>query len=235
MTSDLDMLVRRYLDGELSLERESEVLRRIAEDDDARALLRLELQVRAQGTSDVKVPDGFAGRTMAVIEAAETESEAPSLSLGALIEAAWRWLAGPRTVRVRPGFVAASVVLIAATAISLWPMPTSRLANSGPVATATDAPPTTAVAQEEVVWTRFMYANDEAASVAVAGDFSGWEPIPLSAETVDGQTVWTGLVPVSKGEHQYMFVVDGSRWVTDPLAPVQRSDGFGNKNAVLQL
>jgi hypothetical protein len=32
-----------------------------------------------------------------------------------------------------------------------------------------------------------------------------------------------------------MFVVDGSRWVTDPLAPVQRSDGFGNKNAVLQL
>lgn len=82
---------------------------------------------------------------------------------------------------------------------------------------------------------RFAYVSDEASSVAVAGDFTDWEPVALDAHTVDGKTVWSGLVPVAKGEHRYMFVLDGERWVNDPLAPVQRDDGFGHKNAVLTL
>jgi 1,4-alpha-glucan branching enzyme len=82
---------------------------------------------------------------------------------------------------------------------------------------------------------RFVYTSEAADSVAVAGDFSDWEPIPLSPRTVNGQTVWTGLVPVSRGEHEYQFVINGTRWVTDPLAPVTRDDGFGAENAVLKL
>ena len=85
------------------------------------------------------------------------------------------------------------------------------------------------------MWIRFRYANSTADSVAVAGDFSQWDPIPLSPRTVNGETVWTGLVPVSRGEHEYQFVINGERWVTDPLAPVKRSDGFGAKNAVLDI
>jgi 1,4-alpha-glucan branching enzyme len=80
-----------------------------------------------------------------------------------------------------------------------------------------------------------MYTNNTADSVAVAGDFSQWSPIPLSPRTVNGETVWTGLVPVSRGEHEYQFVINGERWVPDPLAPVTRSDGFGAKNAVLDI
>lgn len=144
----------------------------------------------------------------------------------------------PQTIQVRPGLVAAAVVLLVGAAVTLWPTPRSTAPSTEPAAQT--APPAstsaaTPVAQREVVWMPFMYANDEASSVAVAGDFSEWEPIPMSEKTVDGQTVWTGMVPVPKDEHQYMFVIDGSRWVTDPLAPVQRSDGFGNTNAVLQL
>lgn len=83
--------------------------------------------------------------------------------------------------------------------------------------------------------TRFVYTNDTADSVAVAGDFSDWAPIPLSPHTVNGETVWTGLVPVPRGEHEYQFVINGERWVTDPLAPDKQDDGFGAKNAVLKL
>jgi len=82
---------------------------------------------------------------------------------------------------------------------------------------------------------RFLYPDSAADSVAVAGDFSQWEPVPLSPRTVDGKTVWTGLVPVARGEHEYQFLINGNRWVTDPLAPVTRSDGFGAKNAVLNV
>jgi hypothetical protein len=32
-----------------------------------------------------------------------------------------------------------------------------------------------------------------------------------------------------------MFVVDGKQWVTDPLAADENFDGFGAKNAVLDV
>ena len=237
MTDDLDTQVRQYLDGELPPAQEPDVLRRMADDAEARALLRLELQTQAAWADGPDVPAGFADRTMAAIEAAETASEAGAAASHSFTERLWTWLVGPQTIQVRPGLVAAALVLLLGATVTFWPalrpaVPGEPVAPSRPSANASSA---TAVAQEEVVWARFMYANDEASSVAVAGDFSEWEPIPLSEKTVDGQTVWTGMVPVPKGEHQYMFVIDGSRWVTDPLAPVQRSDGFGNKNAVLQL
>jgi hypothetical protein len=40
---------------------------------------------------------------------------------------------------------------------------------------------------------------------------------------------------MDRGEHRYMFIKNGEKWVTDPLAPVQQDDGFGNKNAVIYL
>lgn len=235
MNDELDLLTRRYLDGELPPEREPEALRRMADDAEARALLRLELQVRAQAaTSPTQVPAGFADRTMAALEAEEAAeaSEAAASPLDVLARIG-HWLVAPRALHVRPGLAAAAAVLLVAVAVNLGPM--LRADESTPTMAATPASPATPVAEQEVVWTRFMYTDDDASSVAVAGDFSGWEPIPLSAQTVDGRTVWTGIVPVTKGEHQYMFVIDGSEWVTDPLAPVQRGDGFGNRNAVLQL
>jgi hypothetical protein len=35
--------------------------------------------------------------------------------------------------------------------------------------------------------------------------------------------------------HQYMFVIDGSEWVTDPGAERWSDDGFGNRNAVVAV
>jgi 1,4-alpha-glucan branching enzyme len=87
--------------------------------------------------------------------------------------------------------------------------------------------------QESEVWIRFVYFDENAESIAVAGDFSDWDPVNLSREIINDKIVWTGMIPVVRGEHSYMFVKDGEEWLTDPLADVQRDDGFGNKNAVL--
>jgi hypothetical protein len=32
-----------------------------------------------------------------------------------------------------------------------------------------------------------------------------------------------------------MFIEDDTRWVTDPRAPLTRDDGFGGRNAVLDV
>jgi anti-sigma-K factor RskA len=70
-------------------------------------------------------------------------------------------------------------------------------------------------------------------SVTVAGSFNGWDAHSLPMQKVGG--VWTMNLVLPPGAYEYMFVEDGKHWVTDPLAPYTRDDGFGNRNAVLQL
>ena len=151
----------------------------------------------------------------------------------------------------RPAYAAATLAAAAlALALFLGPLgpgsgesggPPPGPAGGGPVvATATPAStgsPATAgeAAGAEEVLVRFVFADGSAESVAVAGDFSHWEPIPLRRRDSDGGALWTAVVAVPRGEHRYMFVLDGERWVTDPLATAARDDGFGNRNAILSL
>jgi 1,4-alpha-glucan branching enzyme len=47
--------------------------------------------------------------------------------------------------------------------------------------------------------------------------------------------VWTATIPLKPGRYQYMFVIDGKRWIADPLATEDAGDGFGSHNAVLDV
>lgn len=236
-----DDLVMRFLDGDLSGEEEARALRRIAADPEARALLRFDEGLRrVLGGSRPKgprtVPEGFTARVMRAIEAHETarrpvgrpEGQGLRPALGRL----WGSLTRPRTLVWQPvhALAAAAVVLVAGvTAVTLLdPL-------AGP-----------SVAEEETAWApvagapdtvlvRFAFEEPAAGSVAVAGDFSHWEPVPLSPRWSEGRRVWTGVMAIPRGEHRYMFVVDGSEWVTDPLATAVKDDGFGGQNAILSL
>lgn len=62
----------------------------------------------------------------------------------------------------------------------------------------------------------FVIAAPGARQVAVVGDFSAWQPIPLSDPDRDG--IWTAIIPLPPGRYEYAFLVDG-KWVgQDPLA-----------------
>jgi hypothetical protein len=87
---------------------------------------------------------------------------------------------------------------------------------------------------EPVVYVQFVLEAPSARSVAVAGDFNEWDARHV-LEDPDADGVWTGRVPLRPGVHQYMFVVDGTEWVTDPGAERWTDDGFGNRNAVLAV
>jgi len=45
--------------------------------------------------------------------------------------------------------------------------------------------------------------------------------------------VWRATIVLPVGQHEYMFVVDGERWVADPNAGRYVDDDFGRENAVL--
>jgi len=235
--TDPDVLVQRFVDGDLSDPEVREALHRIADDAEARNLLRFELEM----TQDLAArpaaapPSDFADRTMAALSEAPAVEAEPSLR--EKWAAWWRSLTAPVAVEVRPLAAAVAAILLAVGAWIAWPVgPSAPPPTAETTSTTSPSVQQASTAQTgSTVWIRFLYTNSEADSVAVAGDFSQWDPIPLSPRTVNGETVWTGLVPVSRGEHEYQFVINGERWVTDPLAPVKRSDGFGAKNAVLEL
>ncbi len=81
---------------------------------------------------------------------------------------------------------------------------------------------------------QFSLEAPGATTVAVAGDFSGWAS-DFVLEDADGDGIWTGRIPITPGLHKYMFVIDGTDWVTDPGAQRYADDGFGNRNAVLAV
>jgi len=74
-----------------------------------------------------------------------------------------------------------------------------------------------------------------ARSVEVVGSFNNWSRglLHLRDENHDG--IWHVAAVLPAGQHEYMFVVDGERWVTDPLAERFVDDGFGagRENSVL--
>ena len=127
------------------------------------------------------------------------------------------WLLRPHTIRFTP----LSAGLLAAAVLAGLLLVRNPVAEGGPAA-----------AQE--VFVQFALEAPGANSVAVAGDFSAWEG-EYELEDLDGDGIWTGRVLLSPGVHQYMFVIDGSDWVTDPNAERYSDDGFGNRNAVIAV
>lgn len=99
---------------------------------------------------------------------------------------------------------------------------------------ATRQTPSVAVLHDTVQLVRFVFADSSARTVSLVGDFNGWarERTPLHATARAG--VWAVSVPLTPGRHEYAFIVNGERWVADPLSPGNR-DEFGTESSVLLL
>jgi hypothetical protein len=80
----------------------------------------------------------------------------------------------------------------------------------------------------------FVFYAPKAKSVSLVGTFNDWDPekTPMNRGK-DG--TWSVQVSLPQGRHEYLFLVDGSRYESDPNALELRQDGMGNENAVLRL
>jgi hypothetical protein len=72
-----------------------------------------------------------------------------------------------------------------------------------------------------------------AKDVALVGDFNGWDEHATPMLRRNGNGTWTAQVALPPGRYVYAFVVDGGRWLVDPLAPQVPDAGFGPANAVV--
>lgn len=61
----------------------------------------------------------------------------------------------------------------------------------------------------------FMVAYPEAEKVALAGDFTNWEPRELKKRS---RGLWAIQLDLQPGRYEYNFIVNEDRWVPDPRA-----------------
>ena len=127
-----------------------------------------------------------------------------------------RWLAAPHsvTLRIRPAW---SLALAAAVAlVTLLP--------------AGDETPS--IGEQEGI-AQFVARFPGANSVHVAGSFNDWRSGTIPLQDPDHDGVWRTAVVLPAGAYEYMFVVDGERWVPDHLADRTVEDDFGRENSVV--
>ena len=97
-----------------------------------------------------------------------------------------------------------------------------------------NTPDTSPICSAEVQFS-LRIGDNKTHTVAIAGDFNNWDPQANILEDPEGDGIWTGTLKLEPGRYEYMFVMDGEQWFPDPNALRYVKDGFGNKNAILEI
>jgi hypothetical protein len=196
--------IQRALDGELPA---SEL-----DPADAKAYRRYRDALESAGAHVAGLPDIDVSRAV-------MRRIRPAVHHGWLARAGdWLWSPRALSLSVRPAFAMAGSLALAALA---W------------MALSTPGAPTTAVAPSVSptparMLVQFRLGDAAAHEVALVGDFNAWQPGHRLHETAAG--VWSVEVALEPGVYNYGFMVDGTIWRLDPLAP-QVSDGFGGASS----
>jgi anti-sigma factor RsiW len=218
-----ELLMQRFVDQELSAEERVQLLVRLGRDEDLRqrviALERLSLAVSQLPRP--LVPEGFVA---AVLQ--QTAAPRPSLWQRVVSE-----LRTPRVFQwnLAGAAVAAGLMLFIGGGLVMG----LREVQSMPSPVVATAPPVTPAMPARVL-VRLVVVHPGARMVQAAGDFNGWNPSQTPLEPTSNGA-WTVTIPLEPGRYEYQFVVDGEQWIADPFAVEQNDDGFGSRNAVLDV
>jgi len=81
----------------------------------------------------------------------------------------------------------------------------------------------------------FVFHDDSAESVAVAGDFNGWSQIATPLQRNSSGLWLTEIASPQTGRFEYKFIIDGQRWIEDPSNGMKAADNYGGLNSVLVI
>ncbi|HEX9606852.1 MAG TPA: glycogen-binding domain-containing protein, partial [Gemmatimonadaceae bacterium] len=141
-----------------------------------------------------------------------------------------QWWRTERVFRIAPltGLALAAGIagIIAISGIAIG----SRISTHSAVATRAAS----TAGRDTVQIVRFVFVDPHATSVQLVGDFNEWAKGRTELGHSGAPGVWAVSVPLSPGRHEYAFIINGSRWVADPLA-VKSSDDFGTESSVIRV
>jgi len=80
---------------------------------------------------------------------------------------------------------------------------------------------------------RFVIYQPDANRVEIAGSFTNWKATPL--RKIESTGYWDITINLLKGEHRYVYILEGSQKVTDPTIMARENDDFGGENSILLM
>lgn len=144
------------------------------------------------------------------------------------------WWRRERVVRLSPlmGLAAAAglagIIALASLAGGARGRSDSGFASAQPSAAQT------AVRSDTVHLVRFVFVDSRASSVEIVGDFNAWTKGVNRLDRSATPGVWAVSLALPPGRHEYAFIINGSRWIADPLSP-KSSDDFGTESAIINV
>jgi hypothetical protein len=145
-----------------------------------------------------------------------------------------RWWKTERVVRLSPlgalALAAGVSMFVALSTLALGSRAWNRQVSANAPALGASLP----VRSDTVNLVRFVFVDSRASRVELVGDFNEWAKGTTELKRSGAPGVWTVSVPLSPGRHEYAFIINGSRWVADPLA-VKSSDDFGTESSVIRV
>src|SRR5437868_1909992 len=189
-----------------------------SETEDAAFLDRVAASLRAPE----RAHPSFERRVMEKVRA-----EGPTLYPATLTHESWWRTARPFNIAplTAIAIAASALIVVAASGVLIG----ARLSSNRAPARAA------ALAHADTVQlVRFVLVDRRAASVQLVGDFNEWTKGATQLSPSGAPGVWAVSVPLTPGRHEYAFIVDGKRWVADPLA-LKTSDDFGTESSVIRV
>jgi hypothetical protein len=237
----MESLLARYLDGELAEDEASWLLDLTRDDPSLEGELRAyEKMLSACSTLPARIPSSdFKERVMQQLRS-ESHFSVPISQDTRAHRGEWlrakggRWgrvlaVAASLAILFGAGYFSARIGRVGGGSQAGW----ARVPLGSPASSeAWDSEPA-GVEGQRVVQVIHVPSARDVQHVNIAGSFNNWDPdsIPMRKEG----SVWIVVLTLPPGTYEYMFVENGDRWISDALAPMTRDDGFGGRNAVLDL
>lgn len=80
---------------------------------------------------------------------------------------------------------------------------------------------------------RFLIYRPDVARVEITGSFTKWQRVPLQKIGTSGY--WEVILNVTKGEHRFIYILNGDQPYADPTVLSVENDDFGGINSIINI
>lgn len=80
---------------------------------------------------------------------------------------------------------------------------------------------------------RFVIHRPDANQLEIMGSFTKWQNIPM--KRVGDTGYWEISLDIPKGEHRFIYLLDGQQRFPDPTLLGREQDDFGGENSILSI
>ena len=80
---------------------------------------------------------------------------------------------------------------------------------------------------------RFVIFRPDISHAEISGSFTHWQNRPM--HKVGDTGYWEITLDVPKGEHRFIYILDGRQRFPDPTLPDREKDDFGGENSILSV